>query len=128
MTTVHSSTDSPARASAALFAAPLRAPARLWLRAAFLLAGAAQLITISALTSADPEPATWAMLLLAVAPALLTAAAAFGPFPVSTAALLASAAVMLIGLIAAATYTGPFFAPALAALVVAGLKFWRERS
>ncbi len=37
-----------------------------WQRAAFLLAGAAQLITISALLGSDPIPVTWASLLLAV--------------------------------------------------------------
>jgi len=128
MTTVPSSTDRSAAAVASLFAAPVHAPGRLWLRGAFLLAGAAQLITISALVSADPEPATWAMLLLAVAPVLLAAAAAFAPAPVSALACAAAAAVMLIGLIAAATYTGPFFAPALAALAVGGAKLWKERA
>jgi hypothetical protein len=44
-----------------------------------LLSGAAQLITISALLSADPEPATWSMLLLAIAPAPLGAGTAFLP-------------------------------------------------
>ncbi len=44
-----------------------------WRRAALFLAGAAQLITISALVSADPVPATWSSLLLAVAPAPLAA-------------------------------------------------------
>jgi hypothetical protein len=38
-----------------------------------LLAGATQLITISALVGADPIAATWAPLLLAVAPAPLAA-------------------------------------------------------
>ena len=77
------STDRAAAASppAPLLLVPFLAPGRLWLRGAFYLAGAAQLITISALLSADPEPATWAMLLLAVAPVLLAAAAAFAPAP-----------------------------------------------
>jgi hypothetical protein len=48
-----------------------------WRRAALFLAGAAQLITISALLSADPIAVNWASLLLAVAPAPLAAAAAF---------------------------------------------------
>jgi hypothetical protein len=42
-----------------------------WRRAALFLVGAAQLITISALVGADPIPATWSSLLLAVAPAPL---------------------------------------------------------
>ena len=60
-------------------------PARLWLashpwlRGAFLLAGAAQLITISALLSVDPLANTWYSLLLAIAPVLLCATAAFAP-------------------------------------------------
>jgi hypothetical protein len=37
-----------------------------WRRAALFLAGAAQLITISAPVRADPVPATWSSLLLAV--------------------------------------------------------------
>jgi uncharacterized membrane protein len=52
-------------------AAPPSWPGR---RAALLLAGAAQLITISALVGADPIPAAWSSLLLAVAPAPLAAA------------------------------------------------------
>jgi len=44
-----------------------------WRRAALFLAGAAQLITISAPVGADPVPATWSSLLLAVAPAPLAA-------------------------------------------------------
>jgi hypothetical protein len=39
-----------------------------WRRGALILAGAAQLITISALTSADPLAVTWSSLLLAIAP------------------------------------------------------------
>jgi len=46
-----------------------------WRRVALFLAGAAQLITISALVGADPIPATWSSLLLAVAPAPLAVAA-----------------------------------------------------
>ena len=43
-------------------AAPVASPAPPswpWRRSALFLAGAAQLITISALVSADPSPATW---------------------------------------------------------------------
>jgi len=42
-------------------------PSLAWLKGALLLAGAAQLITISALTSADPLAVTWSSLLLAIA-------------------------------------------------------------
>jgi hypothetical protein len=131
MTTTNASDGRVARPNqpiAAWLASPLLAPGRLWLRGALLLAGAAQLITISALTSADPEPATWAMLLLAVAPALLAGAAVFAPAPVKLAAVVVAGAAMVVGLVGAATYTGFFFAPAVAALAVGGVKLWRERS
>jgi hypothetical protein len=124
------STDRAAAASplAPLLAVPFRAPSRLWLRGAFYLAGAAQLITISALLSADPEPATWAMLLLAVAPVLLAAAAAFTPAPANVAAAVAGVVVLVVGLVGAASHTGWFFAPAVAALAVGAVKLWRERT
>ena len=54
-----------------------------WRWTALILAVAAQLITISALVSADPIAATWSSLLLATAPAALAAAAAFAPAAVS---------------------------------------------
>ena len=54
-----------------------------WRRAALILAGAAQLITISALLSAYPLAVTWYSLLLAIVPAPVTAAVAFAPAPVS---------------------------------------------
>lgn len=46
-----------------------------WRRGVLILAGAAQLMTISALTSADPLAVTWWALLLAIVPAPLAAAA-----------------------------------------------------
>jgi len=67
-----------------------------WWRAALFLAGAAQLITISALVGAGPVPATWSSLLLAVAPA---AVAAFAPAPVNVLAAVAGIAV-LVGIVA----------------------------
>lgn len=54
-----------------------------WRWTALILAVAAQLITISALVSADPIAATWSSVLLAIAPASLAAAAAFAPAPVN---------------------------------------------
>ena len=98
-----------------------------WRRAALLLAGAAQLITISALVGADPIPATWSSLLLAVAPAPLAAAAAFAPAPVNLLAAVAGIAVLVVGIAAQVTHTGLFFVPALAALAVAAVKLWREQ-
>jgi uncharacterized membrane protein len=68
--------------SEAIRSAPASWP---WRRAALLLAGAAQLITISALVGADPIAATWSSLLLAVAPAPLAAIAAFAPAPLQPA-------------------------------------------
>jgi hypothetical protein len=127
-TSTSSSAERPAGGRPAPFANPFQAPARLWLRAAFLFAGAAQLITISALVSADPEPNTWAMLLLAVAPVFAVAAAAFTRAPVNTVAAGLAAAVLVIGLVGAAAHTGWFFAPALAALAVGAVKLWRERT
>ena len=127
MTTSPASTNHPSQSAPGPLVNPLQAPTRKWMRAAFLFAGAAQLITISALTSADPAPSTWAMLLLAVAPVFLVAAAAYTRAPVNLAAAVVAPAVLLAGLVGAAAYTGWFFAPALAALAVGGVKLWRDR-
>ena len=98
-----------------------------WRVGAFLLAGAAQLITIAALLSVDPLTATWAALLLAIAPAPLAAAAAFTPPSVAKPATVAAAAVLVAGIAGAILHTGLFFAPALVALAVGGLRMWREQ-
>ena len=98
-----------------------------WRRAALFLAGAAQLITISALVGADPIPATWSSLLLAVAPAPLAAAAAFAPAPVNLLAAVAGIVVLVVGIAAQVTHTGLFFVPALVVLAVGAVKLWRER-
>jgi hypothetical protein len=97
-----------------------------WRRGALLLAGAAQLITISALVSVDPLGATWWSLLLAIAPAPLVAVAAFGPQPIARVLAWAGAGVILAGLIGGILHTGLFFAPALIVLVVGALKLSRE--
>ena len=105
-------------------------PSWAWRRGALLLAGAAQLITISALLSVDPIAVTWSSLLLAIAPALLAAAAAFGPAPVRTPAAVAGIAVLIAGIAGQATQTGwvfVFFFPALIVLAVASVKLWREQ-
>ncbi len=99
-----------------------------WRRAALILAAAAQLITISALNSADPLAATWSALLLATAPAPLAAVAAFAPAPVARLAAVACAAVLVAGIAGGIGHTGLFFVPALAVLLVGGVKLWRERS
>ena len=91
------------------------------------MAGAAQLITISALVGADPTPATWSSLLLAVAPAPLAAAAAFAPARVNLLAAAAGIAVLAAGVAGQVTHTG-FSVPALVVLAVAAVKLWREQS
>ncbi len=103
-------------------------PAWRWRLAAFLLAGAAQLISISALTGANRPPASWAMLLLAIAPALVCALAAFGPADLARYAAPLSVLVLLAGVIGAVTHTGLFFVPALAAAVAGILPLWRRPS
>jgi hypothetical protein len=102
------------------------AGSRPWPRAALLLSIAAQLITISALVSADPIPATWAALLLATAPAPLAAAAAFAPAPVARLAAPLAVAVLVAGIAGQVTHTGLFFVPALVAIAVGATRLWRE--
>jgi len=97
-----------------------------WRRGAMLLAGAAQIITISTLVSADPVAATWAPLILAIAPVLLAAATAFAPARIARLTAVAGIAVLVAGIIGAIGHTGLFFVPALAVLVVGTVKFWRE--
>jgi hypothetical protein len=104
--------------------APLSWP---WRRAALLLAGAAQLITISALVGADPIAATWSSLLLAIALAPLATAAAFAPAPVNLLAAVAGIAVLVAGIAGQLTHTGLFFVPPLAVLAVGAVKLGRER-
>ena len=83
---------------------------------------------MSALVSADPIPATWSSLLLAVAPAPLAAAAAFAPARVNLLAAAAGIAVLVAGIVGQITHTGLFFVPALVVLAVAAVKLWREQS
>jgi hypothetical protein len=98
-----------------------------WRRAALLLCLAAQLITISALVSVDPIPASWAALLLAIAPAPLAAAALLAPAPAARVAVVVTGVVVVVGIVGQITHTGLFFLPALAALVVAAVLLWREQ-
>jgi hypothetical protein len=97
-----------------------------WRRGAMLLAGAAQLIAISRLVSADPLAATWAAVLLASAPVVLAAATAFLPARIGRLTAVAGIVVMVIGIIGAINHTGLFFVPALGVLVVATITLWRE--
>ena len=98
-----------------------------WRRAALLLSVAAQLVTIAALEGADPIPATWTAVLLAVAPAPLALVAAFAPAPVARFAAPLAVVVLLVGIIGQVTHTGLFFVPALAAMTGAAVRLWRER-
>jgi len=102
-------------------------PSWAWRRGALFLAGAAQLITISALTSADPLPLTWASLLLAIAPAPLAAAVAFAPVPVNRLAAVVGVLVLVAGTAGGILHIGLFFVPALVVLVIGGVKLWREQ-
>ena len=97
-----------------------------WRRAALLASIAAQLITISALVSADPIPATWTALLLGVAPAPLALLVAFAPARTARLAAPLAVVVLVIGMISQVTHTAVFFLPALAFMIVAALRLWRE--
>jgi hypothetical protein len=104
-----------------------RLPSRPWCIAAFLLAGAAQLITISALVGMDHPPITWPALLLAIAPAPLAAIIAFGPQSIALPAAAIVAIVLIAGIAGAFLHIGVFFLPALLILAVAIVKLWGER-
>jgi hypothetical protein len=101
-------------------------PSWAWRRAALLASIAAQLITIAALESADPIPATWTAVLLAVAPVPLALAAAFAPAAVARLAAPVAVVVLVTGMIGQVTHTAVFFLPALAAMTGAALRLWRE--
>lgn len=96
-----------------------------WLLAGLLLAGAAQLIDVAVLTSADRLPTSWWALLLATAPAPLAAVGAFAPPKVARLAVVVVVAALVAGIIGGITHNGLFFAPALIALVIGGLRLWR---
>jgi hypothetical protein len=99
-----------------------------WRRGALLLASAAQLITISALLSADPLAVTWWSLLLAIAPAPLVAAAAFAPARLNLLAAVAGVLVLIAGIAGGIVHIGLFFVPALVVLAVGAGQLWRELS
>jgi hypothetical protein len=87
-------------------------PSWAWRRGALLLAGAAQLITISALTSADPLAVTWSSLLLAIRLARPAAAICV--------------VVLIAGIVGGILHTGLFFLPALVVLAVGTVRLWQE--
>lgn len=99
-----------------------------WRLAALVLSGAAQIITIASVTYLFHPGVTWAVLLLAIAPAPLAAVAAFAPRPIARWAAIVTALVVVAGLAGWATHAGWLFAPALAALIVVCLLLWRERA
>lgn len=129
------SAGTAAQSASAISVRPPRSITKRWLFAAFLLAGAAQLITISALLSAEPLAASWSALLLAIAPVLLTAAAALGPPRLARPAAAAAAVVLIVGIVGTLTdwsgsiaHIGPLFIPALAAVLVGGFRLWQANT
>ncbi len=90
--------------------------------------GDSQLITISALNSADPLAVTWSSLLLAIAPAPLAAVAAFAPARIARlAAAVVGVVVLVAGMAGGIGRIGVFFVPAAVVLAVGAVKLWRER-
>jgi len=128
MTTQNSLVGSPPAPNPASSPPVLAPPSWPWRLGALILAGAAQLIIISALTSADPLAVTWWSLLLAIAPAPLAAAAAFAPAPLSRLAAVAGVLVLIAGIAGGILHVGLFFVPALVVLAAGGVKLWREQS
>jgi len=102
-------------------------PTTRWRIGAFLLTGAAQIITIASVTYLLHPRVTWAALLLAIAPAPLAAVTAFGPRPLAKWTAIITALVVIAGLAGWATHAGWLFAPALAALIMVCLRLWGNR-
>jgi hypothetical protein len=117
----------PQESPAILPAVPVAPSSWRWRRGALLLAIAAQLITISDLVGADPVPATWTALLLAIGPAPLALAAIFAMAPVNRLAAVLGVVVLVTGIAGQITHTGVFFLPALVALAVGSVLLWREQ-
>jgi hypothetical protein len=118
----------PQNAQPAVTAPPWLAarPVYRWRIAAFLLAGAAQLITISALVSMDHPVVNWASLLLAIAPVLLAAVVAFGPESAARPLAVVTVAVMIVGMAGAFAHVGLFFLPAVIVMAITGYLLWRR--
>jgi hypothetical protein len=104
---------------------PLAQPAIAWLRGGLVLSIAAQMITVSALKSADPLTASWAALWLAIAPAPVAALAVLAPQRFTRMAIVLDIVVLVVGIVGEITHTGLFFVPALAVVVYG---FVREQS
>jgi hypothetical protein len=101
-------------------------PAIAWLRGALVLAIAAQMITVSALNSADPLTVSWSSLLLGIAPAPLAALAVLAPTGYRKPAIVLALVVLVVAIIGGIKHTGLFFVPELAVLLVATFKAWTE--
>jgi hypothetical protein len=129
MTTQNAPADtSPATSPTTPPTAAPAPPSWAWRRGALILAGAAQLITISALNSADPLAVTWWSLLLAIAPAPLAAVAAFAPAPLNRLGAVTALLVLVAGIAGGIVHIGLFFVPALVVLAVGTVLLWREQS
>ena len=103
-------------------------PSLPWRRAALILAGAAQLITISALLASDyPLAATWWSLLLAIAPAPVAAAPRSPRAPVNRLAAVVGLLVLIAGIAGGLLHIGVLFVPALVVLAVGTVMLWREQ-
>ena len=131
MTTPAAPADTtPAASTTASPAAPSEPapPSWAWRRGALILAGAGQLITISALVTPDyPLAATWWSLLLGIAPAPVAAAAAFARAPVNLLAAVIGVVILVAGIAGGISHTGLLFVPALVVLAVGVARIWRER-
>ena len=123
---VLSRAGTPAEETPSATAAPSTPGSWPWRQAALLACIAAQLITIADLVGADPIPATWTALLLAVAPAPLALTAAFLPARTARLAAPLTVVVLVTGIVGEITHTGLFFLPGLATMIVAALRLWRE--
>jgi hypothetical protein len=87
---------------------------------------AGQLITISALTSADPLTVSWAALLLAIAPVPLAILVALAPRQLVKPSILLALVVLIVGMVGGITHTGLFFLPELVVLCFATVRAWEE--
>jgi hypothetical protein len=79
-------------------------------------------------TAGSSWPWLRAALLLAIAPAPLSALTAFATAPIARLAAPLTVVVLVAGIAGQVTHTGLFFVPALAAMAVAALILWRERA
>jgi hypothetical protein len=96
-----------------------------WRDAALFLCVGAQLATISALLGSVPVPATWASLLLAIAPIPLAVLTAYSPVRFAKVLAPLTAVVLVIGIVGSITHAGWVFVPALVVLVMTAMRLGR---